>query len=130
MKNNSDWEKILAKKLAVNPPPDFDKKFWSEFQQQFAGQLSGQQNSTENGGSFWQRYIAPWSLGLGLSTALIVLVAWRISQFPASSSHSELQVAVVLEMGPALDQLASYSELDNIDLSDEEWKILAGEEVI
>ena len=122
MSSLESWEKQLQSKLAVKPGPQFETTFWTRFNKEFP--------QTKSSHTLWQSLMTLWPPVVSFATALFILISWRVIQFPANVQVPPIQVGMMIEMQPALDNLYTFSELDTLDLSEQELKILAGEDII
>lgn len=120
------WEQTLAQKLKVEIRPEFNQNFWAKFHQEFNPQSAPRPESSPQVSISWWS----WSLNFAWAAGLVIALTYQVSKFNQSLEKENVQVAIVMEMAPALESIESYSELDDLNLTEEEWKILSGEEVI
>lgn len=121
------WEKSLASKLRVDIRPEFDQQFWAKFEQQFREKetIIHKENKGTAAIPWWS-----WSFNFAWATCLVIALTYQVGKFNQQMEKENSKIAFVMKIAPALESIEAYSELDDLNLTEEEWEILNGKEVI
>ncbi|MBT3981822.1 MAG: hypothetical protein HOE90_10740 [Bacteriovoracaceae bacterium] len=118
------FENALKNKLEVGLSGDFDSAFWTKFNSEFEEKISTSKSSV--------KAKRPWFLSkafmAGISFAAFLVISVTVFKpFEELSPQSQMEVAMILEMEPALDNLDLFSQVDNLELTEDEWNVLVGD---
>ena len=112
--------KTIEEKISVNPSPSFDKNFWSAFDK-----VSSINQSEKH--SFFQSLLSKPMIP-ALSVSLVVLFSvLYINNYTPSINQSDSIAMEIIEMEQLLENMEILAEVEDINLTDEEWEILTGD---
>jgi hypothetical protein len=118
--NDSKFFKVLKKKLSRNVSPDFDNKFWKNFEEEFPNKKMGLKELLNI------KIVFP-------SMAAVLIISGLVVNYQMQNEREfKLENSPLVSMAPILgevnpEDLELLSEMESIELSEEEWEILLGD---
>ncbi len=112
--------KAVEEKISINPSPAFEKEFWSAFNK--VSNINQQKES-----NFFQSLISkPMIPALSVSLMVLFSVLYLNNYTPSINQNDNIAMEII-EMEQMLENIEILSEVDDINLTDDEWEILTGD---
>ena len=117
---------ILKRKISRTPDRRFDQMFWAKFEGEFGVSPDSVQPGFLDrilGGIRPVRHVLAFGAVAGLAAVVIVKAPWKESEIDSTAAP------VVASMG-LLENIELFETLDDVELSDQDWKFLIDEESV
>ena len=112
--------KTIEEKISINPSPSFDKNFWTAFEK------VSNINQSEKQGFFQSLLSKPMIPALSVSLVVLFSVLYINNYTPSINQNTSIAMEII-EMEQMLENMDILAEVDDINLTEEEWEILTGD---
>lgn len=119
-KQENIFLRTIEEKISINTSSSFDKNFWTSFEK-----VSDINQSNKI--SFFQRFLSkPIIPALSVSLIVIFSVLYINNYTPSINQNNSIAMEII-EIEQMLENMDILAEIDDINLTEDEWEILTGD---
>ena len=112
--------RTIEEKISINPSSSFDQNFWTSFEK-----VSDVNQHNKIG--FFQRLMSrPIIPALSVSLVVLFSVLYINNYTPSINQNNSIAMEII-EIEQMLENMDILAEIDDINLTDDEWEILTGD---